>query len=275
MRFFCVIMTLLFVVLVGCFGLDDVTKEDVSDVADCYEQTIVVDDHYAIVLDKDCMDLALLSAGPKIALEAEAIEKAEEAPEPEAEDVDPPVIDSTPVVAIPTDVDWELVATLERNPLRPGEFYIFPEQKEAISKAYEAGKHFIFEIGFEFNEVGWGDVIRHYIIQPEIPFQDQHKDPFLVIKEEADGTKRHIHNYTFLSEGWYATAETLVGEVGIGLGVEISITHIDWPAEGPFPAVKGIDYDSSIGVIDSSGLLGRSNSAINREARLRIYVSRD
>lgn len=274
MRFFCVIMTLLFVVLAGCSVSDDLTKDDVSDVADCYEQTIIVDDHYAIVLDKDCMDLALLSAGPKIALEAEAIEKAEEAPEPEAEDVDPPVIDSTPVVAIPTDVDWELIATLQRDPLAPGMFYIFPEQQEAIGKAYEAGKHFIFEIGGEYNE-GWRKMVRHYIIQPEVPFQDQHKDPFFVQEEEEDGTKLHIHYYTFLSEGWYATAETLVGEVGIGLGVKIDVTHIDWPAEGPFPAQKGTDYYHSIGVIDSSGLLGRSNSAIGREFRLRIYVSRN
>ena len=274
MRFFCVIMTLLCVVLAGCSVLDDLTKDDVSDVADCYEQTIIVDDHYAVVLDKDCMDLALLSAGPKIALEAEAIEKAEEAPETEAEDVDPPVIDSTPVVAIPTDVDWELIATLQRDPLDPGEFYIFPEENEAISKAYEAGKHFIFEIGGEFNE-GRRGVIRHYIIQPEVPFQDQHKNPIAVEEERAEGTKWHIHRYRFLSEGWYATAETLVGDEGIGLGVEIHLLHVDWPAEFPFPAVKGTDYSSSIGVMDSSGLLGRSNSAIGREVRLRIYVSRD
>ena len=271
MRFFCMIAILLMVVLAGCSVSDDLTKDDVSDVADCYEQTIIVDDHYAIVLDKDCMDLALLSAGPKIALEAEAIEKAEEAPEPEAE----LVIDSTPVVAIPIDVDWELIATLQRDPLAPGMFYIFPEEKEAISKAYEGGKHFIFEIGREFNEVSWGDVIRHYIIQPEIPLQDKDKDPFLVLEEEKDGTKWHTHYYTFLSEGWYATAPTLIGDVGIGLGVEITTMHIDWPAEDPFPAIKKTNYDSKIGVMDSSGILGRSNSAIGREVRLRIYVSRN
>ena len=274
MRFFCAIMTLLCVVLAGCSVLDDLTKDDVSDVADCYEQTIIVDDHYAIVLDKDCMDLALLSAGPKIALEAEVIEKAEEAPEPEAEDVGSPVIDSTPVVAIPIDVDWELIATLQRDPLAPGMFYIFPEQREAISKAYEGGKHFIFEIGGENNE-GWSKMIRHYIIHPEVPFQDQHKDPFLVQRENADGTKYHVHHYRFWSEGWYATHPNLIGDKGVGLGVEIDITHIDWPAEGPFPAVKNTHHHHNIGVMDSSGSLGRSNSAINREARLRIYVSRD
>ena len=249
-HFLCVIAILLCVVLAGCFGLDDITKDDVSDVADCYEQTIIVDDHYAIVLDKDCMDLALLSAGPKIALDSEAIEWAEEAPEPEAE----LVIDSTPV-ALPVDVDWELIATLQRNPLDPGMFYIFPEENEAISKAYEAGKHFIFEIGGELREgmKGASTTIRHYIIQPEIPFQDQHKGPYKVKWEEDEGTKRHLHYYTFLSRGWYATHEDLVGDEGIGLGVEIDITHIDWPAEFPFPAVKKTNYYSSIGVMDSSG----------------------
>ena len=121
----------------------------------------------------------------------------------------------------------------------------------------------------------WGKVIRHYIIQPEIPLQDKHKDPFLVKQEEIDETKWHTHYYTFLSEGWYATAPTLIGDVGIGLGVEITTMHIDWAAEGHFPAVKKTNYDSRIGVMDSSGTLGRSNSAIGRETRLRIYVSRD
>lgn len=121
----------------------------------------------------------------------------------------------------------------------------------------------------------WGKVIRHYIIQPEIPLQDKHKDPFFVKQEEIDETKWHTHYYTFLSEGWYESHEDLVGNEGIGLGVQIDITHIDWPAEFPFPAIKGTDYYSSIGVMDSSGTLGRSNSAIGRETRLRIYVSRD
>ena len=230
MRFFCVIMTLLFVVLAGCLDLGDTTKNDVS---------------------------------------------PEEVDPPVPEEAFPPVIDSTPIVAIPTDVDWELIATLQRNPLDPGMFYIFPEENEAISKAYEGGKHFIFEIGGELRE-GGSNVIRHYIIQPEIPFQDQHKGPYRVKWEEDGGTKYHVHYYTFLSRGWYATAETLIGsDVGIGLGVEIDITHLDWPAEGPFPAVKKTNHYSSIGVMDSSGILGRSNSAIARDVRLRIYVSRD
>ena len=273
MRFFCLITILLCVVLAGCSAWDDLTKDDVSDVADCYEQTIIVDDRYAIVLDKDCMDLALLSAGPKIALEAEAIEKAEEAPEPEAEDVDPPVIDSTPVV-IPTDVDWELIATLECNPLDPEMFYVFDEDMETISKAYGEGKDFIFELGGAFRE-GGSRVIRHYVIQPDVPFQDKDK-PFLVQKSEEDsGTKWHIHYYTFLSEGWYSTHQDLIGNEGIGLGVEFLIQEIDWEADWFGPALEDTNYSFSAGVMDSSGLLGRSNSAIGYDVNLRIYASRD
>ena len=155
MRFvFCAISMLLLVVLAGCLGFNDVTQDNVSDMADCYETTIVVDDRYGIVLDKDCMDSVLLSAGPKIAIETEVIKNAEEvgetaveATEPEPVALDGMVVDSTPV-ALPVDADWELIATLQRNPLDPGMFYIFPEQNEAIGKAYEAGKHFIFEIGW-------------------------------------------------------------------------------------------------------------------------------
>ena len=30
---------------------------------------------------------------------------------------------------------------------------------------------------------------------------------------------------TYIITGWYVTAETLIGEVGIGLGVEIANAH--------------------------------------------------
>ena len=165
-------VVLLSVVFVGCFETNNVTKEDVSDMADCYETTIAVDDRYAIVLNKDCMDSLLLSAAPKIALETEAIVNAEEVTETAAEateteeELDDVMVDSTPV-ALPVDADWELIATLQRNPLAPETFYIFPEENEVISKAYEAGKHFIFELGIEYKE-GYVYKIRHYIIQPEI-----------------------------------------------------------------------------------------------------------
>ena len=45
----------------------------------------------------------------------------------DSDDMANPVIGSTPIV-IPVDADWELIATLQRNPLSPAAFYIFPEQ---------------------------------------------------------------------------------------------------------------------------------------------------
>ena len=144
MRFlFCMIMTLLFVV--GCSVWDDVTKDDVSDVADCYEQTIIVDDHYAIVLDKDCMDLALLSAGPKIALEAEAIEKAEEATEPEAEATGTEVAPQYPC-PIEDYEGWTLLITLARNNFNLNQFRVPKTEIDTITQAYVDAKDLLFVI---------------------------------------------------------------------------------------------------------------------------------
>lgn len=147
MRFFCVIMTLLCVVLAGCSGWDDLTKDDVSDVEDCYEQTIIVDGHYAIVLDKDCMDLALLSAGPKIALEAEAIEKAVEAPEPEVEAPEPEDLPQYEYDCPISDLgDWTLLTTLERNNSGLDSFRVPDEEIDPITQAYVDQKDFLFVI---------------------------------------------------------------------------------------------------------------------------------
>ena len=179
------------------------------------------------------------------------------------------VIDSMPV-ALPVDADWELIATLQRNPLSPAMFYIFPEQNEAISDAYEAGKHFIFEIGHELRE-GRVDAVRHYIIQPELPFQDKHKSSARVKHEDDKGVKWHTHLYVFLSEGWYVTAEDLVGHKGIGLGVEFAITHTE--PRGHFIG-EGTDYGTQMGVMDSMHIIGRRNSIIEDWTRLRVYVSR-
>ncbi len=139
MRFvFCVIMTLCFFVFAGCFGLENVTKDDVSDVADCYEQTVIVDDHYAIILDKDCMDFALLSSAPKIALEAESIEKAEEAPEPEVTTEYPCPIEDRG--------DWTLLVTLKRNNFNLNAFRVPKEWIDLITQEYVDGKDFLFII---------------------------------------------------------------------------------------------------------------------------------
>ena len=187
----------------------------------------------------------------------------------EVEEEGPCVIVPPPVLP-PVNADWELIATLQRNPLSPAKFYIFPEENEAISEAYEEGKHFIFELGGEFR-AGWTDVFRHYIIQPEKPFQDKDKSPGQVRKENSSGIKDHVHKYLFLSDRWYRTKENFIGEKGIGLGVEFYLNHAE--PRGHFIG-EGTLYGSSIGVIDSSHLMGRRNSVIEDWTRLRIYVSR-
>ena len=181
-----------------------------------------------------------------------------------------PCVIVPPPVAPPTNVDWELIATLQRNPLSPAEFYIFPEENKAISAAYEAGKHFIFEMGGELRE-GRTDLVRHYIFQPELPFQDKHKSAARVEYEDDTGVKWHIHLYIFLSQGWYATKEDLAGHKGIGLGIEFAITHTE--PRGHFIG-EGTDYRTQIGVMDSMHIIGRRNSVIEDWTRLRIYVSR-
>ena len=165
MRFVCcVIMTLCFVVLVGCFGLENVTKDDVSDVADCYEQTVIVDDHYAIILDKDCMDFALLSSAPKIALEAESIEKAEEVPEPEPVAPEPEVSPEYPC-PIEDRGDWTLLATLKRNNFNLDAFRVPEELADPINQAYVDGKDFLFIIYKRAVEIApdrWSDFITTF-----------------------------------------------------------------------------------------------------------------
>ena len=180
-----------------------------------------------------------------------------------------PVIDSTPVV-IPTNADWKLIATLERNPLKPSEFYIFPEQEETIITGYVAGKHFIFEIGRNPIETN-NNRIRHYIIQPEPPFQDKHKADWQIAGEDDSGVKFHNHYYAFLSEGWY-THDSDYGAVG--LGVEFSEMHTK--PRGSFKD-KGTLQSVKIGLIDQLntsiiGLGGRS--FIKAQTRLRVYVSK-
>lgn len=144
-HFLCVIAILLCVVLAGCFGLDDTTKDDVSDVADCYEQTIIVDDHYGVVFDKDCMDLAMLSAGPKIALDAEVFEWAQEAPEPEVVATGTEVAPQYPC-PIEDYGDWTLLTTLARNNFNLTNFRVPKEEIDLITQAYADQKDFLFVI---------------------------------------------------------------------------------------------------------------------------------
>lgn len=171
-------------------------------------------------------------------------------------------------VNIPTDVDWELVATLQRNPLSPAQFYIFPEPKELMVEAYLTGKHFIFEIGGEFAD--WLGS-RHYIIQPYIPFQDKDKHPGTVKEQQRSGIKIDSHFYAFLSEGWYVSVD-FEGPYGatpgaVGLGVEFSV-HRNLKDEI-------LTYGVQIGLLNhDSRSMDFTHSYISDSTRLRVYVSR-
>ena len=186
--------------------------------------------------------------------------------------LNPILYDSTPVV-IPTDADWELIATLERNPLRPATFYIFDWQKEIVNQAYLDGKHFIFEIGGEYRDKR-KIVVRHYIIQPTAPFLDEDKHIGQVVQWKEEGVRFHVHYYAFLSEGWYVAKEYRDGGgQAIGLGVHFDITDLKPIEEFPDPAqtIHGL----SIGLIDKldTVIIGKGLSFIEPWVRLRIFVS--
>ena len=185
--------------------------------------------------------------------------------------LNPITYDSTPVV-IPTDADWELIATLQHNPLYPTTFYIFPEQKEALNIAYADGKHFIFEIGKEHRDM-YTDKIRHYIIQPTPPFQDEDKHPGQISQWEEDGVKFDVHRYSFLSEGWYSATDGQ--KWAVGLGVEFDLTHLKPTEEFPDDKRQTL-HRVVIGLISQldSPIIGRGGkSFIKADIRLRIYVS--
>lgn len=122
------LLTLLLLPLFACGdGVNLITQDTVENIASCYETTETTNDHYIVSLDRFCVDLELIP---------QAFTPTQE-------------ITNNPPVAIPTDAEWELIATLQRNPLRPSEFYIFEEDSIAMATAYIEGKHFIFEIGGE------------------------------------------------------------------------------------------------------------------------------
>ena len=155
-------VVLLSVVFAGCFEMNNVTKEDVSDMADCYETTIAVDDRYAIVLNKDCMDSLLLSAAPKIALETEAIVNAEEVGETAAEATETEVATEYPC-PIEDRGNWTLLVTLKRNNFNLTNFRVPKEQEDLINQAYVDGKDFffiIYKLAVAILPTHWSDATR-------------------------------------------------------------------------------------------------------------------
>ena len=241
-----VFLILLALTLLACGeGVDFITRDVISDVASCYQSTEATDDTYLISLDKDCVDFELSGVGTS----------------PLTPDATAP-----PPIAIPTDTEWEHIATLQRNPLKPGLFYLFDADHTAIMTAYLAGKHFIFEIGSE-NQGRRADQIRHYIIQTEPPFQDKHKDAILLAYERETGIKNGIHTYAFLSPDWYVPRQNVFGNRGEakGLGIEFSQFIVDETDQST----------AEIGLhVDGTSFIGVGRSFIHEWIRLRVYVSR-
>ena len=230
------LLTLLLLPLFACGeGFDIITQDAVENVASCYEQMETTDAHYIVSLDKHCVDMEL--GLPTASLTT-------------------PVTDNPPV-AIPTDAEWELIATLQRNPLRPAEFYLFDEDKKAITNAYIAGRHFIFEIGSE-NRSRQVNQARYYILQPESPFED--KDELQQAHEQRTGVKWDKHIYKFPSSGWYVPIGNFIGTGGeaTGLFVEFDSYTVDGTELG----------NPTIG-LDMQG-----RNFIREWVRLRVYVSR-
>lgn len=228
------LLTLLFpIVLLACGdGVDIITKDVVENVAGCYDQMETTDNHYIVSLDRNCIDLEL---GQPITAPT-------------------PAVTDNPVVAIPTDAEWELIATLQRNPLKPASFYLFDEDNDAIAGAYIAGKHFIFEIGSE-NRGRQINQARYYIIQPMPPFKE--KDVAQSAHEERTGFKSGLHVYHFeTADGWFVPKETRSGG-GEATGIIIEFSEFIKPTA----TIKLNSHPSS-------------ESYIKEWARLRVYVSR-
>lgn len=238
------------IVLLACGdGVNLITTDVVENMAGCYEEMETTDDRYIISLDKHCVDFEIGLPTPTPTT----------------------VVSDNPPVAIPTDAEWELIATLQRNPLRPAEFYLFDEDKKALNAAYLAGKHFIFEIGSE-NRSRQINQMRYYIIQPEPPFQD--KDPLQQAHEEKTGARTGKHTYFFPSTGWYVAKEhrshatgqiTSRAATGFFVAFDVFIVKNEEGEEQDISAPQ-------IRLNSSDSFLG--DNWIREWVRLRVYVNR-
>lgn len=227
------ILTLL-LTLIGCGdGVNLITQDAVENLASCYDDMETTDDQYIVAVDKNCVDIEL---GLPITAQT-------------------PITTANPPIAIPTDTEWELIATLQRNPLKPADFYLFDEDNDAITNAYREGKHFIFEIGSE-NRSRQVNQARYYILQPSLPFEN---DPLEAAHEAATGVTSGKHTYHFFSTGWYVARENVFGGSGeaTGLFIEFNLHEI-----------KSKDL-STVNI----GLNKEGRNYIKEWVRLRIYVN--
>lgn len=137
-------LTLITLCCIGCGegGLKLITQESIEDVVSCYESVETDGDSYFIALDKNCVDMELSDfGGPAVA----PVDVEENAPRVN--------LVPTEFIGPEPDHQWELIATLQRDPLRPDRFYVpsgkvahLPDLTDTLTGAFAAGKDFIFVI---------------------------------------------------------------------------------------------------------------------------------
>ena len=131
-----------------------------------------------------------------------------------------------PETACPNpDNNWELIATLERNPLKPSHFYVpdgkaehLPDLTDTINGAYAEGKDFIFAI----KKDSFIHHIQFYLLQPTPPVFDKANTP-------AGHIHFKIFRWQFPSEPiWYRSTHFGFGKTTdttyAGLSVEFDLT---------------------------------------------------
>ena len=104
----------------------------------------------------------------------------------------------------PPNHDWELLATLERDPLNPYKFYVpdgkvahLPDLTDTLNGAYAEGKDFIFVIRNIDWRVNKSIPIQHYLLQVAPPVNTT--PPEVIGK----GIPWEEYRWQFQSKGWY------------------------------------------------------------------------
>ena len=132
-----------------------------------------------------------------------------------------------PETACPNpDNNWELIATLERNPLNPSHFYVpdgkaehLPDLTDTINGAYAEGKDFIFAI----KKDSFIHHIQFYLLQPTPPVFDKANTP-------AGHVHFKIFRWQFPSEPiWYRSThfglrKTITDTTYAGFSVGFDLT---------------------------------------------------
>ena len=166
--------------------------------------------------------------------------------------------------------DWELVATLQRNPLKPSHFYVpdgefehLPDLTDTLNGAFAEGKHFIFVIkeSFVINQR------QFYLLQPEPPVFERRPGP-----RPPGHVDFEIFQWQFPSEPqWYRSTHFGLGKATAdltyaGLSVEFDLTpDLNDPPERKYwqPPKFFVSINHS-----------ETNFVIDDDTQLQIYVSK-